>query len=118
MKILESILILVFSIAVLLILVNLIFLRFPKEEEREITANSKEYFLRKIIELYEKCKEKYRNKNVRETCYIIHYKGTTKIKKEEVKINVEFDILLPNESVEILYDYGNVKVLKFSSLVN
>jgi ribosomal protein L32E len=118
MKILESILILIFSIAVLLILVNLIFLKFPKEEEREITANSKEYFLRKIIELYEKCKEKYRNKNVRETCYIIHYKGKTEIKKEEVKINVEFDILLPNESVEILYDYGNVKILKFSSLVN
>jgi hypothetical protein len=118
MKILESILILIFSIAVLLILVNLIFLKFPKEEEREIIASTKEYFLRKIAELYEKCKEKYKNKNTREICYIIHYQGKTEIKKEEIKINVNFDVLFPNESVEILYDYGNVKILKFSSLVS
>jgi len=118
MKILESILILIFSIAVLLILINLIFLKFPKEEEKEITANSKEYFLRKIVELYEKCKEKHKNKNIRETCYIVHYQGKTEIKKEEIKINVDFDILFPNESVEILYDYGSVKILKFSSFVS
>ena len=117
MKFIEVIFILVFTLVAIILLISFIYLKFPKLESKEITIEDKKSLLTLLPEFYRKCLEENKNKKERRICFTIFYDGNEEIKKDEIKIDIDFEILYPKEYLQIVYEFGNVKVIKVSRLV-
>jgi hypothetical protein len=116
MKVVEIIFILFFTLIATFLILQL-FLKFPKEEKREIVVENKKHLISLTEELYYKCLKENENKKIIKTCYIILYNGNEKVRKNEFRVPVNFEEIFPREYLEILYKNGKIEINKVEKIV-
>lgn len=125
-KVFEIVFILLFTLFSLLILVNFLAEKLLKVEENRLTIYSKEDLKLKIKNLILKCFNKFKKENRNIICYEIIYLGNEEIDINEIKsaiydfklnVLIEFDKLVKNESLLIIYSINEIKLLKTNNLV-